>query len=135
MNRRIAELALLLVAVIPATACSGEQGPEPIGLRRILKDGVAEVKVGDVLIVSEFTNASTGYSWHFEPWDTGVLKKLESEYESGGDAPGSGGFVTFRWEAAAPGRTELHMKYCRDPKAEVRPEERIDAIIIVHAKQ
>lgn len=58
-------------------------------------------------------NPSIGDDWRLEqPPDPAVAELVSDDYESEGDAPGSGGRRVFTFTARAPGTTELVLFDC-----------------------
>jgi predicted secreted protein len=55
----------------------------------------------------------------------------EPDFEPDSDALGSGGKVTLRFEAAAPGQTVLHLDYYRPFEAEEPPLQTFEVTVQV----
>lgn len=105
--------ALALIAAVALVACGGGGGEVPVSVQ---DNGKAVVgSTGDTFVLRLGENPTTGYSWSVttEP-DTGVVKQLSSAYTPGETGvAGAEGVREWRFEAVAPGRTELTMDYVR----------------------
>lgn len=69
--------------------------------------------LGDCLLVDLPTNPSTGYDWHLEELDQGVVAFRGKSYYGFSGLYGSPCRVLWRFQAVSPGTTELVMKYYR----------------------
>jgi inhibitor of cysteine peptidase len=69
--------------------------------------GRIEIRVGETLSVRLPENATTGYRWEADEIDPQVLALLPDEPGYRDSALGSGGEVTFRARAVAPGETDF----------------------------
>jgi inhibitor of cysteine peptidase len=88
-------------------------------------NGRAEtVKVGENLVIELLANPSTGFTWEVAEVDTNVLQQVgETEFKSSSltPLPGAGGTQTLRFQAVAPGRTELKLIYHRPFEKDTPP--------------
>lgn len=110
----ISAVTVLVIAVGVAVGAQGSDGAD--AQRLSLADDGALVALGEdgVLILELEANPTTGYAWELESLDQGVLRMVgEPTYRSDSDLAGSPGTMTFTFEAAAAGQTDLQMVYTR----------------------
>lgn len=89
---------------------NGEQATKPVRLA-----------TGDTLVVNLDGNPTTGYLWEMTAGRP-ILKQFgKPTFKPSRNLPGSGGKVTFRFVATAPGRTVLEMIYHRSFEKGVPP--------------
>jgi inhibitor of cysteine peptidase len=69
--------------------------------------------VGASISIKLSENATTGYRWAIEHYDATVLEALESQPQYAQGAVGSGGQVTFLFQAKQPGSSEIALKHWR----------------------
>ena len=72
------------------------------------------VRVGDVLKLRLPENASAGYRWAPDTYDSGLLKLATAGANYPAAAPGSGGEAFFQFEVVGAGSGMLTLKYWRD---------------------
>ena len=72
-----------------------------------------ELRAGDTLRISLPENAATGYGWAVDRVDGEVIKAAGSQPHYSGDAVGSGGLMTFTFEATKAGSGEIVLKNWR----------------------
>jgi inhibitor of cysteine peptidase len=77
--------------------------------------GIVHVPVGELLVVSLASNATTGYSWSLVTDDSRVLPSVgKPTYESPhSQLAGAGGEEVFKFKAAEIGKTMLELHYQR----------------------
>ena len=98
--------ALLLLALsLLATGCRSLEETDPAT--------PIEVKAGDEFTIVVQSNPSTGYRWQLaEPLDETIIHLLAKEYrEDKPIRPGSGGWDVWKFEAVAPGETEITLNH------------------------
>ena len=81
-----------------------------------------ELSVGDQLEITLPANPTTGFQWEVDVVDITLLRQIgEPEFEAAGNAVGSGGQVTLRFEAVGTGQTELKLIHHRVFEEDVLP--------------
>jgi inhibitor of cysteine peptidase len=91
-----------------------------------------EVNQGDHVRIELDSNPTTGYEWAVDSTDETILVYEGSSYESkNGDRVGQGGTQTFTFQAADPGKAEIHLKYWRSWEGDSSVIERFDVTITV----
>ena len=73
-----------------------------------------ELRAGDTLRISLPENASGGYRWAVDRVDGEFIKAAGSQPHYSSDAVGSGGLMTFTFEAKKAGSGEIALKNWRD---------------------
>ncbi|NOZ29638.1 MAG: protease inhibitor I42 family protein [Chloroflexi bacterium] len=124
---------IVLIAVILAvTSCA--PGVVQVDARA---DGTGVMlRPGQILEISLEANPTTGYQWQMAPEapvDEAVLKPLGDTYQPGG-APGvvgAGGRWIGRFQAVAPGETEIQLVYVRPWEKEGEPAETFSLRVVV----
>ena len=71
------------------------------------------VHVGDLLEIHLAENATTGYRWAPDSYDSGLLELVEATADYPGTAVGSGGEAVFRFRIVGVGSSTLALKYWR----------------------
>ncbi len=71
------------------------------------------VHVGDLLEIRLAENATTGYRWAPDSYDSGLLELAEATADYPGTAVGSGGEAIFRFRIIGVGSSTLALKYWR----------------------
>ena len=115
-----AAVAALVLAVAAAVAA---QSDDAATTRLTLTDDGAAVDLdqGGTLILDLEANPTTGVTWEIDTADESVLRLAsEPAYRSDSDLAGSPGTMTFSFEAAGAGETELRLVYHR-PWEEASP--------------
>lgn len=122
MNARTLHILLLITLVGALLVGCGTKGEVQVGVED--NGGTVEIDVGEVLIISLESNPTTGYSWHVESVDAGVLaQKGEAEFDDSDseDLVGAPGVEIYRFEARKPGETSLTLLYYRSWEKDVPP--------------
>ena len=70
-------------------------------------------QVGDLLEIHLAENATTGYRWAPDSYDTGLLELAEATASYPNAAVGSGGEAIFRFRVVGVGSGTLTLKYWR----------------------
>ena len=83
-----------------------------------------ELRAGDTLRISLPENAATGYRWAVDRVDGELIKAAESQPHYSGDAVGSGGLMTFTFEAKKAGSGEIALKNWRDFEGDASVQKR-----------
>lgn len=95
--------------VLGLGACGGGGGGSAFGQ----EDTSIAVDAGSTFSIVLSENPSIGDDWRLDqPPDPAVAELVSDDYESEGDAPGSGGTRVFTFAAKAPGTTELVLYDC-----------------------
>jgi inhibitor of cysteine peptidase len=106
-----AELVVLVTALLLA-GCG--PGADVVALAAADRGSSVELAVGDVIEVALDSNPSTGYDWHLDALDETVVAVAgEPRHEPADGGLGAGGVTTWRFEAVAPGVTDLRLVYDR----------------------
>jgi len=114
--------AAATTAGLALAACGGGGGggaPADLELTAADAGKTVSVEQGQAVVVALDSNASTGYRWNLvEKPDEAVLGLASSEYTQTGEALGSPGVETWRFEATGAGKTSLRLAYFRpfDPQ-------------------
>lgn len=126
-----AAVAVLAVVVGVAVVTQGAGSPDITRLS-LADDGTVVVLSEDgTLIVALEANPTTGFTWELESLDEGVLQHIgEPTYRSDSDADGSPGILTFTFDAAGAGETELRMVYHR-PWEDASPIQTFSLLVTV----
>ncbi len=91
-----------------------------------------KVQTGATLEIMLPGNPTTGYNWEIAKVDARVLGlQGEIEFQPLSDALGASGDFTFRFEALAPGSTELLLIYQRPFEVDREPENRFEITVVV----
>jgi inhibitor of cysteine peptidase len=76
--------------------------------------GAISAKVGDHIAIQLPENPTTGFQWHAERADLGVLKLQSDEFaQAASGAVGSGGLRTLRYLASGAGETSITLQLAR----------------------
>jgi inhibitor of cysteine peptidase len=119
-------IAIILgVTLAAGLACGGKSAsptPTPTMINEIIVDvsynnSEVTLAVGDRLIVTLDSNATTGYSWNLSAIsNTSVIAKVSDEYVAPTPTPplsGQGGQEAWTFEALKTGTANISMKYIR----------------------
>jgi inhibitor of cysteine peptidase len=121
---------ILGMSLVVGIACGGKSAtptPTPTMINEIIVDvsynnSEVTLAVGDRLIVTLDSNATTGYSWNLSAIsDTSVIAKVSDEYVAPTSAPplmGQGGQEAWPFEALDAGTAIISMKYIRSWETE-----------------
>jgi inhibitor of cysteine peptidase len=119
-------VALIAAALLVACSSSATELSEEDAGRTV------ELRAGDSLEVTLVGNPTTGYMWEVGSVDAAVLTQVgEPEFKADSDLIGSPGTITLRFEAVAPGQTDLQLIYHRPWEEGVAPLETFEAMIVV----
>ncbi len=90
------------------------------------------VEVGQTLVLSLDSNATTGYTREIVELDERVLKETKHEYKAEERVSvGSGGKEIWRFLAQSPGRTSLSLAYRRPCEEGVEPSRSFSVVVVV----
>ncbi len=108
---------IALAAALSLAACGGD-GPSPSRLDLSAADngGTVSAELGQRVILTLESNASTGYQWTLvEEPDTDVLAFVSSRYVEPGDSElvGASGAEVWEWDAVGEDSTVLRLEYVR----------------------
>lgn len=137
---RIVSIASLIV--LGACAAPADQTPSPAsseaagGEVQGVRDGRTTLAVGQTLLISLPSNATTGYAWTLSGSNIDVLspgtpfgEEATDPHEPG--MVGVGGNTSWRFQAAQPGMVHLSFAYRRAWEANTRPAETATYTIVV----
>ncbi|WP_298163381.1 protease inhibitor I42 family protein [Brevundimonas sp.] len=137
---RIVSIASLIV--LCACAAPADQTPSPAsgeaagGEVQGLRDGRTTLAVGQTLLISLPSNATTGYAWTLSGSNSEVLKPGTPFGQEVIDAHapgmvGVGGNTLWRFLAGQPGTVRLSLAYRRAWETNTRPAETATYTIVV----
>lgn len=137
---RIASIATL--TILGACAVPAEDTPSPasgeavVGEVQGVRDGRTTLAVGQTLLISLPSNATTGYAWTLSGSTNEVLRPGTPFGEEATDPHepgmvGVGGNTSWRFQAAQPGMVHLSFAYRRAWEANTRPAETATYTIVV----
>ncbi len=127
-------LAVLLILIVSGTG--GIAAAADMVVTEKEAGSTVELVSGDRLDVVLAGNPTTGFNWHVSSVDSAVLKEAgEPSFRRDSDLIGSGGEITFSFEAAAPGQTTLKMTYNRVFEKDVPPLKTYALTVIVKPSQ
>jgi inhibitor of cysteine peptidase len=112
-------LAAALIASAAGTACSGAErhqmrGPGTmVSLSQADNDRTVDVRVGDNVQVTLPENATTGFRWAVDHFDTTRVELVGSEARYGSNRIGAGGDVAFTFRATKAGTSDVALKHWR----------------------
>ena len=125
---------VLIIVVGLLNAC-GAAGTSEQSTKRISEadNGRAiELRVGDKLEVTLPGNPTTGFQWEVSDVDSLILTPIgDPEFEPSSNAVGSGGSITFRFEAIGTGQTNLKLIHHRPFVGDVPPTQTYEVTVIV----
>jgi predicted secreted protein len=121
MARRISRARALLLIAFFLIAC-GKQNGLAVQLTQADSGSTVKLHPGDILEIVLSSNPTTGYTWHVRPGSEAVLKQRgEPEFKPDSNVLGSGGRMTFRFDAVAVGEVPLTLLYQRTFEPGVPP--------------
>jgi inhibitor of cysteine peptidase len=127
ITARIATIASLslLAACAPS---AGRQTAPAVGDVQAIRDGRTLLRVGQTLLITLPSNATTGYSWTLSGGRIDVLapgspfgEEITDPHAAG--MVGVGGVTSWRFLAAQPGTATLTFRYGRAWEPDARPAE------------
>ena len=123
--------ALPVAAIAAESGCGGEKTvslPEYSDPRTPIP-----ASAGSAFVISLESNPTTGYSWQLaSPPDPRILKKISSEFVPGPPQRiGSGGREYWKFQALAPGRATVSLRYIRPWEKSSTPAREADFRITV----
>lgn len=108
-------------------------GPRDIKAGEDMNSDSITLEKGQQLVVSLKGNPTTGYNWELSEFDPAVIKQVgEAEYKSDSMLIGSGGVLTFTFEALQTGKTNLKLIYHRSFETDVPPAEVYELFVEVN---
>lgn len=126
MVRRITFTLALLFIVMSLISC-GKQDGSTVQLTDADSGSTVKLHQGDILEIVLPSNPTTGYTWEVKPGSEAVLKqKGEPEFRPDSNVLGSGGRMTFRFDAIAVGEVPLVLIYGRTFEPGVAPVQTFD---------
>lgn len=119
----------MLIAVLLVAACTSQT----LTIGEEYRGRNLELERGDKVNLHLQSNPSTGYSWHIERLDTGVLVNESHSYraphvEDSGKV-GQGGTEIFSFRAVGAGSTKLVMEYRRSWEEETEKRFTLDVTV------
>ncbi|MBU0989099.1 MAG: protease inhibitor I42 family protein [Proteobacteria bacterium] len=128
MRNSTASIALFCLIVLLSGCFAGTS----IRLYEIDSGRTVKTDPGDTIEIVLDGNPTTGYQWQVRPWNTGILKQTgEPTYQAKSNAIGSGGEVTFHFEASSTGQTSLNFIYIRSFEKNVPPIKSFNVTVVV----
>lgn len=140
ITARIVSIASLIV--LGACAAPADETPSPasgqaaVGEVQGVRDGRTMLAVGQTLVISLPSNATTGYTWTLSGSNIEVLnpgtpfgEEATDPHEPG--MVGVGGNTSWRFLAAQPGTVRLSFAYRRAWETNTRPAETATYTIVV----
>ncbi|MFA5056268.1 MAG: protease inhibitor I42 family protein [Dehalococcoidia bacterium] len=142
---KILAAVVLGLTLVTSVACSGESEspsttptPTVTGVNVDDSDSGGEktLAVGDLLIVTLDSNATTGYSWNLsEISDAAIIRYVSDEYvapeQSDPPVVGAPGEEVWTFEALAAGTAAISMRYIQPWMPDADPAETFDITVIV----
>ena len=123
---------IILAGLLYACAARGPSEQSTRQLTEIDNGRSIELRVGDILEVTLPANPTTGFQWEVSEVDNAILRPIgEPKFEPSSNAVGSGGQVTFRFEAIGTGQTALKLIHHRAFEEDVPPIETFEVNITV----
>jgi predicted secreted protein len=124
MVRQISLALAMLIIVFFLFAC-GKQSGLTIQLAQADSGATVKLHPGDILEIVLSSNPTTGYTWEVQPGSEAVLRlRGEPEFRPDSNVLGSGGRMTFRFDAVAVGEVPLALLYWRAFEPGVPPLQR-----------
>lgn len=141
---KILAAVVLGLTLVMSVACSGESEspsttptPTVAGVNVGASDSGGEktLAVGDLLIVTLDSNATTGYSWNLsEISDAAIIRYVSDEYvapeQSDPPVVGTPGQEVWTFEALAAGTAAISMRYIQPWMPDADPAETFDITVI-----
>jgi predicted secreted protein len=141
---KTAIVVILGLSLAMGMACSGTSNegstPTPVAgemnVDASYNGSEVALEVGDNLIVTLDSNATTGYSWNLSSVsDTAVIQKVSDEYitpePTEPPVVGQGGQEVWTFEALTAGTAAISMIYIQPWETEAEPAETFDITVTV----
>jgi inhibitor of cysteine peptidase len=128
-------LGLVLIAGIAVGAVAAASGgSNTIYVDTSYSGKEVEISIGESLVVTLPSNASTGYSWKLaENSDEGVLQEVGHEYiATQTNLVGAAGKELWTFKALQDGTSTIHMEYIRPWEAGTPPAETFSLTVVVN---
>jgi inhibitor of cysteine peptidase len=116
MNKIISRLGFMMILVCMVGACtSNSSGSKTVELSKADSGKTIELQNGDILVITLEGNPTTGFTWEAQPpLDDSVIKlSAEPKYQADSNLAGSGGKLTFTYQAVKTGQVNLSLVYHR----------------------
>jgi len=132
MKAKILVAIALLLALVSATACTAASARTPDNTNQGMQEIVittsnefdqnqhvqkeVEIAKGETLVVTLFSNATTGFSWDEQAQiaDTGIVQQLKHEVVGAEtNVLGAAGTEQWTFQAQNAGTTTVHFEYSR----------------------
>jgi inhibitor of cysteine peptidase len=112
---RVAALvgAALICSPSAASCADAEKAPKMLLLSETDNGRTVDIRVGEAVRVTLAENASTGYRWAIDRYDTELVEALEPEPRYPSGAVGSGGEVAFTFKGKKIGAGDIELKHWR----------------------
>jgi inhibitor of cysteine peptidase len=128
MKKTILITGLMIALMLGLTACNSGR----IKIDKASNGQTIEMKVGQKLVLSLESNPTTGYNWEIIAIDEAILKPSgEAEYESDSKLIGSGGILTYNFEAVQMGSSTVKLIYHRSWEKDVAPLQEFNITVVV----
>jgi inhibitor of cysteine peptidase len=115
------------------TATSAGQDGSALVLREADDGRTIEIASGGTLEIQLSGNPTTGYEWEVVTLDDSVIRQTgRPSFRPSSSAIGSGGTVTLRFEAVAPGQTELELAYGPSYNPDRPPDDTFSVTVVVN---
>ena len=133
---KILAAAVLGLTLVAGISCSGEIDSPKVNVDASYNGSEVTIAVGDLLIVTLDSNATTGYSWNLSAIsDAAVIQYVSDEYVTPEqtDPPlvGQGGQEVWTFEAPAAGTAAISMKYIQPWMPAAEPAETFEITVTV----
>lgn len=116
MKKITLRLIFMIVWVCMVGACnSNPSGPKTVELSKADNGKTIELQNGDILMLTLVGNPTTGFTWEAQPpLDNTVIKSSgDPKYQADSNLAGSGGKLTFTYQAVKAGQVNLSLVYHR----------------------
>lgn len=120
MKKLLLLSGVLIVTAMLTSCCSFCKG-EPMKLTFNDSGSTVNATVDQNIQLALDANATTGYSWKLESYDTKILKLKSSDYKVDSKLIGAGGEQLYCFTVIGKGKTELKLIYHRPWEKDVKP--------------
>ena len=130
-NKSILTLSTaLILLVVLGTACAGPANPQVYTDQDASK--TIELKAGASFQVVLDGNPTTGYMWELDPSSSAPVKQSgDAAFKADSQATGSGGKLTFTFQATGAGQGTLKLVYHRSWEKNAPPEKTFEMTVVV----